>query len=75
VFQQFNLLPSLAAWRNVELPLAILWHSRAERRAARDDALEQVGLGDRSSTDRESSPAGKQQRVCPGAPRWSPSPR
>ena len=36
VFQQFNLLPSLVAWRNVELPLA---YSGVPRRTAstRDD--------------------------------------
>ena len=34
VFQQFNLLASLTAWRNVELPLVYAGVDRSTRRAA-----------------------------------------
>src|SRR4030081_3793355 len=47
VFQQFNLLPSLTAWRNVELPLCYAGVHKAERKARAVEVLERVGLGDR----------------------------
>ena len=45
IFQQFNLLPALSAWRNVELPLCYGGVPRAERRTRAIRALERVGLG------------------------------
>ena len=47
VFQQFNLLATLPAWRNVELPLIYAGVGRAERGERAVDALDRVGLGDR----------------------------
>jgi len=47
VFQQFNLLPSLTALRNVELPLAYSGVARSDRRDRALAALGQVGLADR----------------------------
>src|SRR5262249_6944394 len=44
VFQQFNLLPSLTAGRNVELPLCYAGIGRAERSAMAMEALTRVGL-------------------------------
>ncbi len=47
VFQQFNLLTSMPAWRNVELPLCYAGVPKAERRERAMDALARVGLADR----------------------------
>ena len=44
VFQQFNLLADMTAWRNVELPLVYAGMSRAERRERALAALDRVGL-------------------------------
>jgi putative ABC transport system ATP-binding protein len=47
VFQQFNLLASMPAWQNVELPLAYAGVSRSERKERAMEALARVGLSGR----------------------------
>ena len=47
IFQQFNLLPKLTAYQNVELPLIYQGLPMAERKKRVMDALEKVGLTDR----------------------------
>ncbi|BFT74683.1 ABC transporter ATP-binding protein [Paenibacillus sp. P36] len=64
VFQNFNLLPRLNAYENVELPLIYRGMSRREREPLVMQALEAVDLVDRRKHVPSELSGGQQQRVA-----------
>ena len=64
IFQGFNLISSLNALENVELPLIYRGIEKTERRRMATDALRQVGLQNRMHHRPAQMSGGQQQRVA-----------
>ena len=64
VFQSFNLIPTLTARENVELPLMYRGVPRKQRREAALEALEQVGLAERADHRPSEMSGGQRQRTA-----------
>jgi putative ABC transport system ATP-binding protein len=66
VFQNFNLLPVLTAFENVEYPLLLLEQPPARRRQQVMEVLEAVGLADKKDHRPNQLSGGQKQRVAIG---------
>jgi putative ABC transport system ATP-binding protein len=64
VFQFFNLLPTLTASENVELPLLLAGRSRRKARRAAGRMLDDLGIGDKADAPPSQLSGGQQQRVA-----------
>ena len=64
IFQQFNLLPELTAYENVEMPPALPQAHRRPAERAVERTLSQVGLSDRMDHRPSQLSGGQQQRVA-----------
>lgn len=64
VFQLHNLLPSLTAVENVEVPMFGSGHHRQARRSRAHDLLDLVGLADRANDRPTQLSGGQRQRVA-----------
>lgn len=64
IFQTFNLIPSLTALENVELPLMLCRGSCPRRREKAASLLRQVGLGERMNHHPNELSGGQRQRVA-----------
>ena len=64
IFQGFNLIPSLSAQENVELPLVYRAMPAAQRRQLAEEALNRVGMGHRMDHKPSELSGGQQQRVA-----------
>jgi len=64
VFQSFNLVPTMTAYENVELPMRFAEVRRKERRSRVQEALARVGLEDRANHRPSELSGGEQQRIA-----------
>ena len=64
IFQQYNLIPTLTALENVELPMIFKGIPKEERRKRAMDLLRQVGLEEIAERKPNEMSGGQQQRVA-----------
>lgn len=64
IFQQHNLIPTLTALENVQVPMYEVEGSAGKRRARAQEMLEQVGLGARMNFMPNQLSGGERQRVA-----------
>src|SRR5438552_4951783 len=64
VFQNFNLLPVLSAYENIEYPLLLSKVAAPERKRRVESMLEAVGLADRADNYPGQLSGGQRQRVA-----------
>jgi len=64
VFQTMNLIPTLTAAENIELPMMALGIAKAERRKRVEELIDVVGLRDRMGHKPGELSGGEQQRVA-----------
>ncbi len=64
IFQKYNLIPTLTALENVELPMELTKTNKETRRARALDLLKSVGLDDKANRRPNKLSAGEQQRVA-----------
>jgi len=64
IFQNYNLIPVLTAFENVELPLLLSQMSRRERRARVEEVLALVNLEDKMLNYPRQLSGGQEQRVA-----------
>lgn len=64
IFQSFQLVPYLNVMENVQLPLAVTYHSEAEKKSLALSALDRVGLKDKAHRLPNQLSGGEQERVA-----------
>jgi putative ABC transport system ATP-binding protein len=64
VFQFFNLVPTLSAVENVELPLLLVGRGRRDARRSADQLMSDLGVGDKHGAAPGQLSGGQQQRVA-----------
>jgi putative ABC transport system ATP-binding protein len=64
IFQTLNLIPTLTAEENIELPMIALGASREKRKQRVQELLDKVGLRERAQHKPEELSGGEQQRIA-----------
>ena len=64
VFQNLNLIPTLSAEENIELPMIALGVPRGKRKTRVNELLQVVGLSDRAQHKPDELSGGEQQRIA-----------